>query len=58
MTGLPEEPQEAREGGPRLQAVAQGMQMTAAGGFYLITFISAIPAVFLLDPVLNDPNYM
>src|SRR4029453_11730142 len=43
MTGLPEEPQEAREGGPRLQAVAQGMQMTAAGGFYLITFISAIP---------------
>jgi hypothetical protein len=29
-----------------------------AGGFYLITFISAIPAVFLLDPVLNDPNYI
>jgi Domain of unknown function (DUF4386) len=29
-----------------------------AGGFYLITFISSIPAVFLLDPVLNDPNYI
>jgi hypothetical protein len=29
-----------------------------AGGFYLITFVSSIPAVFLLDPVLNDPNYI
>ena len=29
-----------------------------AGGFYLITFISSIPAVFLLDPVLNDSNYI
>jgi hypothetical protein len=28
------------------------------GGFYLITFISSIPAVFLLDPVLNDSNYI
>jgi hypothetical protein len=26
--------------------------------FYLITFISSIPAVFLLDPVLNDSNYI
>jgi hypothetical protein len=25
---------------------------------YLITFISSIPAVFLLDPVLSNPNYI
>jgi hypothetical protein len=29
-----------------------------AGAFYLLTFISSIPAVFLLDPVLHDPNYI
>ncbi len=29
-----------------------------ARGFYLITFITSIPAVFLLDPVLNDSNYI
>jgi hypothetical protein len=36
------------------------MRKTAfvAGALYVITFISAIPAVFLLDPVLNDPNYI
>jgi len=28
------------------------------GAFYLITFASSIPAVFLLSPVLNDPNYI
>lgn len=29
-----------------------------AGILYLITFVSSIPAVFLLDPVLSDPNYI
>lgn len=29
-----------------------------AGIFYLLTFISSIPAVFLIAPVLNDPNYI
>jgi hypothetical protein len=29
-----------------------------AGVLYLITFISSIPAVFLLDPVLSNPNYI
>src|ERR687895_1144415 len=29
-----------------------------AGVLYLITFASAIPAVFLLDPVLSDPAYI
>ncbi len=29
-----------------------------AGVFYLVTFASSIPAVFLLSPVLNDPNYV
>nr|WP_256371935.1 DUF4386 domain-containing protein [Pseudarthrobacter sp. NIBRBAC000502770] len=26
--------------------------------FYLVTFASSIPAVFLLGPVLSDPNYV
>lgn len=30
----------------------------AAGALYLVTFISSIPAVFLLDPVLNNPDYI
>lgn len=29
-----------------------------AGGFYLLTFVSSIPAVFLLAPVLDDANYI
>jgi hypothetical protein len=29
-----------------------------AGILYLITFASSIPAYFLLEPVLNDPNYI
>ena len=29
-----------------------------AGVLYLITFASSIPAVFLLAPVLSDPNYV
>lgn len=29
-----------------------------AGVLYLVTFASSIPAVFLLDPVLNDPGYV
>ena len=28
------------------------------GAFYLITFASSIPALFLLRPVLNDPDYI
>jgi hypothetical protein len=36
------------------------MRKTAlvAGVFYLITFVSAIPAVFLLGPVLDSPDYI
>jgi Domain of unknown function (DUF4386) len=29
-----------------------------AGVLFLITFVTAIPAVFLYDPVLNDPGYI
>lgn len=29
-----------------------------AGVLYLITFVASIPAVFLLNPVLSDPNYI
>jgi hypothetical protein len=28
------------------------------GGFYVVTFMASIPAVFLLDPVLSNPNYI
>jgi hypothetical protein len=30
----------------------------AGGVLYLITFLASIPAVFLLDPVLTNPNYI
>ena len=36
--------------------VAQSGQV--AGILYLITFASSIPAVFLLGPVLNNPNFI
>jgi hypothetical protein len=29
-----------------------------AGLLYLVTLVASIPAVFLLGPVLNDPNYI
>lgn len=29
-----------------------------AGALYLLTFAASIPAVFVLDPVLNDPGYV
>jgi hypothetical protein len=29
-----------------------------AGAFYLITFAASIPALFLLSPVLNNPDYI
>jgi hypothetical protein len=30
----------------------------AAGIFYILTFAASIPALLLLDPVLNDPGYV
>jgi hypothetical protein len=30
----------------------------AAGAFYLLTFAASIPALFLLAPVLNNPDYI
>jgi hypothetical protein len=30
----------------------------ASGVFYILTFLTSIPAVFLLTPILNDPNYV
>ena len=38
----------------------RSMRRTAlvAGVFYLLTFISSIPAVFLLGPVLDNPDYI
>jgi hypothetical protein len=29
-----------------------------AGVLYLVTFVSSIPAFFLIEPVLNDPSYI
>ena len=29
-----------------------------AGIFYLLTFVSSIPALILIGPILNDPNYV
>lgn len=29
-----------------------------AGALYLVTFLASIPAIFVLDPVLSDPNYI
>jgi hypothetical protein len=42
------------------RAPMDSMRKTAlvAGVLYLITFISSIPAVFLLGPVLSNPNYI
>jgi hypothetical protein len=42
------------------RAPMDSMRKTAlvAGILYLVTFISSIPAVFLLGPVLSDPNYI
>jgi len=42
------------------RAPMDSMRKTAlvAGVLYLITFITSIPAVFLLDPVLSNPNYI
>jgi hypothetical protein len=42
------------------RAPMDSMRKTAlvAGILYLITFISSIPAVFLLGPVLSNPNYI
>jgi hypothetical protein len=45
----------------RLAAHRMGSLRTTAlvaGLLYLVTFISSIPAVFLLAPVLNDPRYI
>ncbi len=44
----------------RKRAAMSSLRKTAlmGGVFYLITFASSIPAVFLLRPVLNDPNYI
>lgn len=45
---------------PPTQVPADPARRTAlvAGALYLITFASSIPAVFLLGPVLNNPDYI
>ncbi len=44
----------------RTGAPMSSLRMTAlvGGALYLLTFAASIPAVFLLRPVLNDPNYI
>jgi hypothetical protein len=50
----------APHGAPRKRAPMGLVRKTAlmGGVFYLITFASSIPALFLLAPVLNDQNYI
>lgn len=45
---------------PTHRGATDTMRTTAlvAGVLYLVTFVSSIPAVFLLDPVLNNPDYI
>ncbi len=42
------------------QFVMTSLRKTAlvAGSFYLITFVSSIPALFILEPVLHHANYI
>ncbi len=42
------------------RAPMSSMRKTAlvAGVLYLVTFLASIPAVFLMGPVLTDPNYI
>jgi Domain of unknown function (DUF4386) len=42
------------------RAPMDSMRKTAlvAGVLYLVTFLASIPAVFLMGPVLTDPNYI
>ena len=49
-------PSTARQ--PRARMHATRKTALAGGGFYLITFLASIPAVFFLHPVLTDPNYI
>lgn len=45
---------------PSTRAPMDPLRRTAliAGAFYLLTFAASIPAVPILGPVLNDPNYV
>ena len=43
---------------PNLAADAFRATALLAGVLYLVTFVSSIPAAFLLDPVLTDPGYI
>jgi hypothetical protein len=41
-----------------MTAVSTRRTAAVAGLLYLLTFAASIPAVLLLQPVLNDPNYI
>jgi hypothetical protein len=45
---------------PAKRVSKDSLRQTAliGGGLYLLTFVSSIPAVFLLAPVLDDPGYI
>jgi hypothetical protein len=47
--------------GPSTKGVHGGLDEKAAlvtGVFFVVTFVAAIPAVFIHGPVLDDPNYI
>ncbi len=43
---------------PRIQPTSPRKLAAIAGALYLITFISSIPALLMITPVLTDPNYI
>src|SRR6478609_5877108 len=45
-------------GTPRVRMGSLRNAALIGGVFYVLTFAASIPALFLLGPVLNDPNYI
>lgn len=58
MTTTQETPASRTTGATRAGMGSLRKTALMGGLFYLITFAASIPAVFLLAPVLNDPNYI
>lgn len=58
MTTTLETPADRSTGTRRVPMNSVRKSALFGGIFYLITFVSSIPALFLLAPVLNHPNYI
>lgn len=58
MTTTTETPANRTTGTTRAPMNSVRKTALAGGAFYVLTFLASIPALFLLSPVLNDPNYI